>query len=326
MGASVGRSPHARATSRTIATTRPNASEPNWRHPFNCGEPLLGGGRHSVQRTRHTALDPIPLEPDNDATADARRVFRRWTVLVSGWQLGHSSHTTSGRQKTMTAFVPAGALKQSYRVVGEFYSLRVTGADPVTCRSVLEISSTGTSEHAHADAVFVMMNPGSSRPVEEADPILERRRGWETAPGLVPTVPDTTQYQVMRVMHYSGWDRVRVINLSDLRESKSGTFIKRYRWLEGQAHCTAHSVFAAARSTELQGYLARKPGGPIVCAWGVSDDLDPLIQQALKALGPEAGVTGVPKPGCPGRYFHPLPTLQVQKEQWVTQMLATLRA
>jgi hypothetical protein len=233
-----------------------------------------------------------------------------------------------GRQKVMTTFVPASTLKQSYRVVGHFYALKVPGADPVRCRSILEISSTGSNERAAADAVFVMMNPGSSRPVEEADRVLELEcgRAWETALGLVPTVPDTTQYQVMRVMHNSGWDRVRVINLSDLREPKSGTFIKCYQRLEEQAGCKGHSVFAATRSKELQGHLARKPGGPIVCAWGVSDHLNPLIQQALKALGTEAGLTGLPKRGCPGKYFHPLPTLQVQKERWVIEMLTTLRA
>lgn len=226
----------------------------------------------------------------------------------------------------MIPFVPAGILKHSYRVVGHFYSLRVTGTDPVRCRSILEILSVEKNGHADADAVFVMMNPGSSRPVEEPHRVSACSRAWEATAGLVPTVPDTTQYQVMRVMHHLGWDRVRVINLSDLRESKSGAFMKRYQWLEGQARCKVHSVFARARSAELQRYLARKPDGPIVCAWGVSDHLNPLIQQALKALGPEAGVSGLPKPGCPGKYFHPLPTLQVQKERWVTRILAVTAA
>lgn len=224
------------------------------------------------------------------------------------------------------AFIPASRLKQQYRVVGHFYSLHVPGAEPLKCRSVLEIASTASQSRPMADAVFVMMNPGSSKPHEETDHAVSSDDISEMSAQLVPTVPDTTQYQVMRVMHYAGWQLVRVINLSDLRDPKSGSFSQRYVQIEKQSGSTAHSVFSSQRSTELKRYLSRRPQGPIVCAWGVSEDLNLLVERATAILSPEPTVIGLAKPGHPGKYFHPLPSLQSQKEEWVAQMMKLLYA
>ena len=49
---------------------------------------------------------------------------------------------------------------------------------------------------------------------------------------LVLTQPDNTQYQVMRVAVACGWSHVRVLNLSDLRDPKSGSFLERVNALE----------------------------------------------------------------------------------------------
>lgn len=224
------------------------------------------------------------------------------------------------------AFISAGDLKGQYRVLGHFYSLHVPETEALKCRSVLEITDREAGDNPVADAVFVMMNPGSSRPVAETDHSLLVDRISGMSGSLVPTVPDTTQYQVMRVMHYSGWHHVRVINLSDLRDPKSGSFCQRYTQLEQERGCTAHSVFSSERAAELKQCLSRKPTGPIVCAWGVSDHLNPLIERATQALSSEAHVIGLEKPGASGKYFHPLPSLQRQKEQWVINMLAQLNA
>lgn len=228
-----------------------------------------------------------------------------------------------------TRFIAASDLKKQYDVLGHFYSLVMDGADPLKCRSVLEIKSKDAPQAPEADAVFVMMNPGSSRPITEGDVAVGVDRVSEMASLLVPTVPDTTQYQVMRVMHHVGWNHVRVINLSDIRDPKSGSFCDRYLQFEQQAGCEIHSVFSSGRSEELKQHLSRKPNAPIVCAWGVDDSLEPLIDRAtsrLSAASGGAGVTGVAKTAVPGRYFHPLPMLQRQKEEWVVKMLQQLGA
>ena len=49
---------------------------------------------------------------------------------------------------------------------------------------------------------------------------------------MVFAKPDVTQYQVMRIMAEMGWDHVRIVNLSDIREPKSIKFFKRVKEFE----------------------------------------------------------------------------------------------
>jgi hypothetical protein len=72
-------------------------------------------------------------------------------------------------------------------------------------RSVLSVLSP--------DAVFIMMNPGSSKPLVEVNNRIHARAIHKLPISLVPTRPDTTQYQVMRLMHFLGWRHVRVLNI-----------------------------------------------------------------------------------------------------------------
>jgi hypothetical protein len=138
---------------------------------------------------------------------------------------------------------------------------------------------------------------------------------------LVPTRPDITQYQVMRLMHYSSWRHVRVLNLSDLRDPRSGKFVERYAALEAVEQSKIHSVFCSQRQEELNRRLGPGETVPVICAWGVSSDLDPLIDRCMKRLGPRR-VLGLLKEQTMDKYFHPLPTLQRAKEAWVSDMVA----
>ena len=96
-----------------------------------------------------------------------------------------------------------------------------------------------------------MMNPGSSRPLVEVNNRIHARAIYELPISLVPTKPDTTQYQVMRLMHFREWRHVRVLNLSDLRSPKSTEFIKLFQRLEAASNFDSHSVFSDARTAEL---------------------------------------------------------------------------
>lgn len=73
---------------------------------------------------------------------------------------------------------------------------------------------------------------------------------------LVRTKPDTTQYEVMRLMHYCEWRHVRVLNLSELRCSKSNAFFKQYKALEVDGF-DSHSIFSKRRANELTSKLTK---------------------------------------------------------------------
>lgn len=221
-------------------------------------------------------------------------------------------------------FIRAAELKKQFEVLAHFYSVDVRGSDSIRCRSVLEMRRRSLPSGSAVDAVVIMMNPGSSRPVVEEEVLVAPARLAAMEDTLKPAVPDTTQYQIMRVMHYMKWGHVRVINLSDLRDSKSDSFVGRYMRLEQDFGLTSHSVFAPERRSQLRRYLERREGAPVIRAWGVGQELLPLIERASKALVGEGQLTGWEKPEHQGRFYHPLPTLQSQKELWVAQTLAQL--
>lgn len=233
----------------------------------------------------------------------------------------------------MVKFIPAEKLKYTFSVFGHFYSIDLRSGERIDCRSILEIvtqrskpSETSRLLDQIPDAIFIMMNPGSSKPLAEVNNIISE--GWinQLQISLVPTKPDTTQYQVMRVMQYCGWEHVRVLNISDMRDPKSGKFVERYGDIEIRTGFTAHSLFADSRRDEMVRKLTKRPETPIVCAWGVSSDLDPLIERCLGKVFGMSSLTGLQKPNTDNKYFHPLPTLQTQKVKWVDDMVRKLTA
>lgn len=228
----------------------------------------------------------------------------------------------------MVRFIPAEKLKTRYDVFGHFYSVEFARNKVVHCRSVLEIvEKVHTSEkmavlsERKPDAVFIMMNPGSSRPLVEVNNRIDADEIHELPISLVATKPDTTQYQVMRLMHYCEWRHVRVLNLSDLLCSKSGEFFKQYQRLEEEASFDSHSIFSIHREKELVLKLTKHKAIPVICAWGVSAELDPLIERCKSRIIKNKTIKGLAKEGTVNKYLHPLPSLQKQKLLWVNRMV-----
>jgi hypothetical protein len=107
-----------------------------------------------------------------------------------------------------------------------------------------------------------MMNPGNSRPlikkgqkesdiipeydINNSDLLLSLKKAK-----LFMAKPDTTQYQVIRLMKHFDWNYVRVLKLSDIRNTKSKMFVKEYKNLNN----TIHSIFLGKREEELDIYV-----------------------------------------------------------------------
>ncbi len=242
--------------------------------------------------------------------------------------------------RSMSEFTYAAELKKTFRCYGHFYRLHIEGASPQLCRSVLEITSlpreaigAGTDpddlfsssgkELNLPDAVVIMMNPGSSRPIEDGDTdsllTLPLPSGFQKP--LVLTQPDNTQYQIMRVMVSKGWNHVRVLNISDLRDPKSPSFIAKTKDLAELPGGGAHSLFSDVRKNEREQMLQRKPGAPFILGWGQDAGLIPLAKQCLSCI--EGGkVITIPAGNDPALTAHPSPMLQSKKEEWLDAILA----
>lgn len=233
---------------------------------------------------------------------------------------------------TKTEFIAAAELKKHFSVFGNFYNRKISKTTEIKGRNILEIVAHNVCpllpqdiSQMQPDAIMVMMNPGSSEPLEDIGYQKTLSKNQDIAMNIVSTKPDTTQYQVMRLMTYLKWQHVRVINLSDLREAKSPLFIKKFAWLEDEFNFNLHSIFAKGRAEELGKALARKDGAPIINGWGVSEKLDRLIVRALPSLPPQDAMFGIVKADLePLKYFHPLPTLQRDKNLWVENIVNQL--
>ena len=240
----------------------------------------------------------------------------------------------------MTDFTYAAELKKTFRCYGHFYRLHVENSEPQLCRSVLEITSLpGEAVGAASDpddlfgnsgstlnlpdAVVIMMNPGSSRPLEEGDTdsLLTMPLPVGFTKPLVLTQPDNTQYQIMRIMVSKQWNHIRVLNISDLRDPKSPSFIARTQKLAALPGGEMHSLFCKARSAERETMLRRKPGAPFILGWGQNAGLIPLARQCLNRI--EGGkIIAVPAGNDPVLTAHPSPMLQSKKEEWLDAVLS----
>ena len=203
-------------------------------------------------------------------------------MTIEDSELSSSAFGKTTALEAMFPFIPAADLKQTYGVFGHFYSVELASREVVECRSVLELVAKPRLPKDHSelsalspDAVFIMMNPGSSRPLVEVNNRIRARAIHKLAISLVPTKPDTTQYQVMRLMQVRQWRHVRVLNLSDLRSAKSAEFIKLFQRLERDEAFNSHSVFSDARAEELLLKLPTKKTPTLV---------SPLVPVAARAL------------------------------------------
>lgn len=159
-----------------------------------------------------------------------------------------------------------------------------------------------SSDLAQPDLMVVMMNPGSSYPID----------GIENNTKPSKAKPDNTQNQIMKVMDSSDFDYARVLNLSDLRTPDSNVL---YEFIKSEESKTInHSIFHLNRSDELKSLFIKKV--PVIFGWGVNEALIPLAKIAIEALDIEKPL-GILKKGTKYSYYHPLPREHKKRLEWV---------
>lgn len=158
---------------------------------------------------------------------------------------------------------------------GHFYKMRTTGNRILYCRSVLEITThqpliPNELLDRKPDAVVVMMNPGSSRPRQAVEQRILNSQDIQSCCQLVPARRDKTQKQIVRIMRRMGYNHIRVLNLSDIRDPNSSRFFQIVRQ-EGAVqnnHIQApHSIFSRYRFLELLCRMNPR-SGIVIAGWG----------------------------------------------------------
>lgn len=237
----------------------------------------------------------------------------------------------------MFEFLYADALKNIFIVYGSYYDLLSKDGDKIKCRNILEIFRRSyfnplpeplTLSSSQPDSIFVMMNPGSSEPRQFGfrEPVLSMEEAPDKLENLemVFAKPDVTQYQVMRIMAEMGWDHVRVINLSDIREPKSLKFFKKVEEFENK-YSDVHNIFSRLRSKERDKVFdLKEKQSPVILGWGRDKSLLPLAEKALKFLE-DFKTAGIVSPGHQKLYSHPSPNLQKAKIEWLENIFDKIR-
>jgi hypothetical protein len=197
-------------------------------------------------------------------------------------------------------------MRENFKITGLFYE---NGG--FKFRGFLNIVKNG-SNCGIPDLMVVMMNPRSSRPLNGGDSF-----NMETE-----TVSDRTQDQIMKLMANCGYNYARILNLSDLRESKSGTF---YSKLDNLKKLTIHhSIFIDDRKEDFNTLFVKDI--PVILAWGVNSNLFELAAIAKGRIGSDIKSIGNKKEGEEYAYYHPLPQNYGEQKDWVETITNKLKA
>lgn len=189
--------------------------------------------------------------------------------------------------------------------MGRYYLL-----EGIPCRKVLEIKRVITDEPS-PDLLVIMMNPGSSAPLNEGESLDQ----------LVLAKPDATQDQIMRVMDAAEFNFARVINLSDVRTPKSKEL--QAFLISDEGKVLPHSIFDPSRADGLAQLLPKD--ATYLLGWGVHYTLRPYAQLALKILTGQQLVGWHKAKGKDWEYYHPLPPNTRKQEEWLHTVLDKLR-
>ena len=92
-----------------------------------------------------------------------------------------------------------------------------------------------------------------------------------------------------------------------------------------EASFDSHSVFSIKRIDELALKMTTDETIAVICAWGVSAELDPLIERCKSRITNNKTIKGLLKVGTTNKFLHPLPSLQKQKVSWVNRMVVQCR-
>ncbi|MGE0252863.1 MAG: hypothetical protein AB7O99_09020 [Dongiaceae bacterium] len=194
-------------------------------------------------------------------------------------------------------------MANEFEISGHFYEL-----SGLKCRRYLNIKRVG-SNLSQPDIMVVMMNPGSSYPLDGIDN--------NNAP--TEAHPDPTQDQIMAVMNNTGFNFARVLNLSDARQPSSNKF---YEFLNsGSANSIPHSIFHQSRHDEFSALF--RQGVPTIYGWGVNSNLEGLARKAIDRIS-EKNPIGIRKNGIEWAYYHPLPRIHAKQVEWVNTVSALL--
>lgn len=210
-------------------------------------------------------------------------------------------------------YLNANVLNQHYLTEGAFYQIELEGKS-YHCRGLARITKRGS--HADtADALVVMVNPGSSQPIDKKYVIPPYNENLMEIP-MVEANSDQTQHQLMRLMESRGWEMIFIINLSDLIDGSLAGFQDALQVFRNHKN-NKHSIFSGNRREQLNALISTNT--KIIVGWGIQPIKKEEMYEALRILGEYGKIFGVSHQTSP-YYLHPKPALIDNRKQWLVDM------
>ena len=203
-------------------------------------------------------------------------------------------------------------------IVGNYYQL----SGKIRARRSLVISSLKPDKIIGFDLLVIMMNPGSSRAISD-EPIEIIDQSIKSLSHLVQAHPDDTQSQIIRLMGLHNFQTALVINLSDVIETNSNTFVKELHECEYADAGSDHSIFNDIRTSELEEIKTLTRNCPVIIASGVNYKLRFLTRIAESSFD-SSRVIGWKN--SKGLFYHPLPRSKSKQEEWIQKIGSEISA
>lgn len=207
-------------------------------------------------------------------------------------------------------------LLNRFEVEAGFYKVTIGGTE-FQCRNLAVIKRIGTSAKQY-DAVLVLCNPGSCKPFEGT--LIPEKNPINNDIPLVKVKSDETQHQIMRLMALAHWEKVCIINLSDLCAGNMSEFKNVLKEAENHGF-KYHTIFSEERLCELKRVMDLCTGH-VILGWGTDGAIKVLAKKAL--LHPLLRNFIGLKSKNPPFYYHPNPHSFEKKKGWIKDIAAML--
>jgi hypothetical protein len=189
---------------------------------------------------------------------------------------------------------------------GQYYT-----NENMPCRKYLIITSEDIGTISSFDLLVIMMNPGSSRPISE-NSVSNICLG-----NFLPAAPDTTQSQIVSIMGRFNYTRAVVINLSDVVNPNSLSFLKNIHGLEYRGLGLVHSIMN--RDDDINTLKkCLTDNTKVIIASGVNRKLKTLTQSAVGVFGKRAFGK---KKNNKELFYHPWPRSGHKRNEWLKYVI-----
>lgn len=214
--------------------------------------------------------------------------------------------------------IRAKDLRGKFEIMAQFYKENVAN-ETFLMRREAQIVRIGTSQETKANAVIVMLNPGSCKPASEIGNGLLSEMTWTYAN------PDPTQYQLMRLMERMEWNKLTIVNLSDICEGNSTKFLaieKKFKAAE-----LSHSIFQLENGNDPNELILN--ADELIFAWGERTLAKRLAKEfglydGCKVIAPYCHMKAVIySPSCYPR--HPKPLKEIDRIKWLDTITPLLK-